>query len=233
MFKVATIILSIFFTAYRNLTQGDSNYPISSFVANDVKTDSLEIDILTLGGNQLDKVFDKVGGQRLQVTQTLFVLLPPPIMSKESIEQYTVLISQEEASKPRNNPTDAIIDDKELLQNMRNHLASRGTIVCRLTNVVLPSKFELDATFLFIDVDRWPFPNVSVIDKTARNVVGFINTSTIKNFATIRADNALHAVAFGKGDSKPGIAVPVNITDVFDIKRFAINVRNCDTQKNC
>ena len=46
-------------------------------------------------------------------------------MSKDSIEEYSVLVSQEEASKPRNNPTDAIIDDKKLLTNMRNHLASQ------------------------------------------------------------------------------------------------------------
>ena len=53
--------------AYRNLTQGDSSYPITSFIAGDVKTNSLEIDILTLGRSHLEKVFDKMGGQRLQV----------------------------------------------------------------------------------------------------------------------------------------------------------------------
>ena len=152
-----------------------------------------------------------------------------PTIGKIPIDTRGVIVSQETSAKPRNNPTEAIIDNKKLLTVIQQHLISGGTITCELVNVILPSKFQMTANFLVIDVDRWPFKNVSLLNNDARNVIGWINTAKINNFATAHADDSYHPVNFGTTTQDPGKAVLVAITDMYDIKNFTINVRDAVT----
>ena len=52
--------------AYRNIAPGNSDQRVSARFANDTRTATLDIEIFTLGGVHLEKVFDN-SGQRLPV----------------------------------------------------------------------------------------------------------------------------------------------------------------------
>ena len=141
-----------------------------------------------------------------------------------------VLISQEPSTTFINNPIQAVIDNADLLTKVQQHLLRGGKISAEIINLVLPTKFTLSSNYLLIEVENWTFKEISYINSKPFYIMGFVNTSIIKDFTTIQKDDGFTSIYFGQ-ETDPGIPVPVSITDVFDIKNFTLALRDAVTFK--
>ena len=215
---------------YRNVTKN----PVRGIFADDVLTNQLEIQISDLGGRPLETVLDD-SDKRRPIKDILLDLNGTDDMTSRRQPSFTrgVLVSQE-PSRKYNNPIEAVIDNQELLTEMRQHLARGGRIVCEVVEVTIPSKFAYESNYVIIDVEGWAFPNVSYHNNNQPYwLAGYINLSVIKNFKQIQADDVYHAIQFTKSemDPAPGKATKMAVTDVSDIKNFSLALKDAVTLK--
>ena len=212
---------------YRNVT----TKTVRGVLANDVSTNQLEILITDLGGRALDTVLDDLGKRR-PIKDILLSLDEEDMPSRRVSFTRAVLVSQE-PSRKYNNPIEAVIDNQELLTEMRQHLARGGRIVCEVVEVTIPSKFTYESSYVIIDVEGWAFPNVSYHNNQPHRIAGYINLSVIKNFKQTQVDDVDHAVNFTKSemDPAPGKAMKMAVTDVSDIKNITLALKDAVTLK--
>ena len=128
---------------YRNITKT----PVRGIFADDVLTNQLEIQISDLGGRPLETVLDDSDNRR-PIKDILLDLNGTDDMTSRRQPSFTrgVLVSQE-PSRKYNNPIEAVIDNQELLTEMRQHLARGGRIVCEVVEVTIPSKFAYESNY--------------------------------------------------------------------------------------
>ena len=215
---------------YRNITKT----PVRGIFADDVLTNQLEIQISDLGGRPLETVLDDSDNRR-PIKDILLDLNGTDDMTSRRQPSFTrgVLVSQE-PSRKYNNPIEAVIDNQELLTEMRQHLARGGRIVCEVVEVTIPSKFAYESNYVIIDVEGWAFPNISYHNNNQPYwLAGYINLSVIKIFKQIQADDVYHAIQFTKSemDPAPGKATKMAVTDVSDIKNFSLALKDAVTLK--
>ena len=213
---------------YRNVT----TRTVRGILADDVLTNQLEIQISDLGGRPLETVLDDANKRR-PIKDILLDLNGTMTSKRQPSFTRGVLVSQE-SSRKYNNPIEAVIDNQELLTEMRQHLARGGRIVCEVVEVTIPSKFAYESNYVIIDVEGWAFPNVSYHNNNQPYwLAGYINLSVIKNFKQIQADDIYHAIQFTKSemDPAPGKATKMAVTDVSDIKNFSLALKDATTLK--
>ena len=214
---------------YRNVT----TKTVRGILADDVLTNQLEILITDLGGRPLETVLDDSDKRRPIKDILLDVNGTDDMTSRRASFTRGVLVSQE-PSRKYNNPIEAVIDNQELLTEMRQHLARGGGIVCEVVEVTIPSKFAYESNYVIIDVEGWAFPNISYHNNNQPYwLAGYINLSVIKNFKQIQADDIYHAIQFTKSemDPAPGKATKMAVTDVSDIKNFSLALKDAVTLK--
>ena len=214
---------------YRNVT----TKTVRGILADDVLTNQLEVLITDLGGRPLETVLDDSDKRRPIKDILLDLNGTDDMTSRQASFTRGVLVSQE-PSRKYNNPIEAVIDNQELLTEMRQHLARGGGIVCEVVEVTIPSKFAYESNYVIIDVEGWAFPNISYHNNNQPYwLAGYINLSVIKNFKQIQADDIYHAIQFTKSemDPAPGKATKMAVTDVSDIKNFSLALKDAVTLK--
>ena len=213
---------------YRNVTKNT----VRGILADKVSTNHLEILITDLGGRPLETVPDDSGKRRPIKDILLDLNGTIDVPSRRTSFTRAILVSQE-PSRKYNNPIEAIIDNHELLIEMRQHLARGGRIVCEVVEVTIPSKFTYESNYVIIDMEGLAFSNVSYHNNQPHWIAGYINLSVIDNCKQTQADDIYHAIHFTKSemDPAPGKAMKMVVTVVSDIKNFTLALKDALTLK--
>ena len=211
-----------------------ANKPLRATFSNDAKTKSLNILIKDIAGRDLDVVPE--GAVRLPARNILLEInaklnTTTDMLGRRRLFSAHVLVSQEQVNKPLTNPTHANINNVELLSQISTHLAGKGNrVTCKLTNVIIPTKFTTQSNFLFIEIEGWTFSRISYINNVPTRIIGFVNTSKIENFSTIQQQNVYYSIDFGK-ETDVGTELEVNVLDMYDIKNFTIEIKDASNSK--
>ena len=170
------------------------NTPVTSFIAQDAMTPSLDILIKDIGGKDLDHIIKN--GVQLPARKVLLEFNTIKMTQRHSSDAEHVLVSQETVYKPKINPTHASINNQDLLEKIEKHLARKRKVTCHLSNLTLPTKFVTASNYLIITVTGLNFSNKSYVDNIEYYAMGFVNLSKIENFESIQTQNVYHSVDF-------------------------------------